>query len=140
MLVPARVLSGRRVASRPFDLADLWSDRRAVRRPRRLSEGCVTEHAHSPWTLTSKRSRKSRFSSSWTRFGGAASLSVRARGLRQARVAGHPTAERQALIDLAAVCVALAARLPAPRLALAESDRGPRAPRSPSTHTRPRAA
>jgi len=71
---------------------------------------------------------------------GAASLSVRARGLRQARVAGHPAAERQALIDLAAVCVALAARLPAPRVALAESDRGPRAPRSPSTHTRPRAA
>jgi hypothetical protein len=70
---------------------------------------------------------------------GATSLSVRARGLRQARVAGDPAAERQALIDLAAVCVALAARLPAPRLALADG-RGPRATRSPSTRTRPRAA
>jgi hypothetical protein len=71
---------------------------------------------------------------------GAASLPVRARGLRQARVAGDAAAERQALIDLAAVCVALAARIPAPRLALAESDRRPRATGSRSTRTRIRAA
>jgi hypothetical protein len=69
---------------------------------------------------------------------GAASLPARASGLRQARVAGDAAAERQALIDLAAVCVALAARIPAPRLA--QSDRRPRATGSRSTRTRRRVA
>jgi hypothetical protein len=54
---------------------------------------------------------------------GAASLPARATGLRHARAAGDAPAERQALIDLAAACVALAARIPAPRRALADSDR-----------------
>ncbi len=71
---------------------------------------------------------------------GAASLPARASGLRQARVAGDAAAERQALIDLAAVCVALAARIPAPRLALAQSDRRARATGSRSTRTRRRVA
>jgi hypothetical protein len=70
---------------------------------------------------------------------GAASLPVRAGGLRQARVAGDAAAERQALIDLAAVCVALAARIALPRLGLTESHRV-RASRSRSTRARRRAA
>ena len=52
---------------------------------------------------------------------GAASLPARARALQGARVAGDQAAERQALIDLAAACVASAAKLPAPSKALAES-------------------
>jgi hypothetical protein len=71
---------------------------------------------------------------------GAASLPARARGLQQARVVGDGAAERQALIDLAAVCVALAARVPAPRVALAETGARARATRSRSTRTRARAA
>lgn len=51
---------------------------------------------------------------------GAAPLPVRARALQGARAAGDRAAERQALIDLAAACVASAAQLPAPRKALAE--------------------
>jgi hypothetical protein len=70
---------------------------------------------------------------------GAASLPARASGLRQARVAGAAAAERQALIDLAAVCVALAARGPAPRVALAETGARAQATRSRSTRTRARA-
>ena len=71
---------------------------------------------------------------------GAASLPARARGLQQARVAGDAAAERQALIDLAAVCVALAARVPAPRVALAETGARAQATRSRSTRTRAHAA
>ena len=52
---------------------------------------------------------------------GTTPLSVRARALRSARTAGDRAAERQALIDLAATCIASAATLPAPRRALAES-------------------
>ncbi len=51
---------------------------------------------------------------------GSAPLAVRARALSAANAAGDRAAERQALIDLAAACVARAARLPAPRLALTE--------------------
>ena len=51
---------------------------------------------------------------------GAIPLPVRARALRGARMAGDRAAERQALIDLAAACIASAAMLPAPRKALAE--------------------
>lgn len=61
---------------------------------------------------------------------GAPSLPARATSLRHARAAADAAAERQALIDLAAACVALAARLPAPRRALAESDRRPRTAQS----------
>jgi hypothetical protein len=65
---------------------------------------------------------------------GAPSLPARATGLRHARAAGDAAAERQALIDLAAACAALAARIPAPRRALADtSDRAPRAAQSRST-------
>jgi hypothetical protein len=71
---------------------------------------------------------------------GAASLPARARGLRQARVAGDAAAERQALIDLAAVCIALAARVPAPRVALADTGVRAQATRSRSTRSRARAA
>ena len=46
---------------------------------------------------------------------GSAPLAVRARALRDARAACDPPAERQALIDLAAACVACAAQLPAPQ-------------------------
>ena len=49
-------------------------------------------------------------------------LAPRARALRQARAAGVEQAQRQALIDLAAACVALAARLPAPIQALNERE------------------
>ena len=51
---------------------------------------------------------------------GATPLPVRARALRGARTAGDRAAERQALIDLAAACIAPAATQPAPRKALAE--------------------
>lgn len=51
---------------------------------------------------------------------GATPLPVRARALQGARSAGDQAAERQALIDLAAACIASAATLPAPRKALAE--------------------
>ena len=61
---------------------------------------------------------------------GAASLPARATGLRHARAAGDAPAERQALIDLAAACVALAARIPAPRRALAGRDPRPRTAQS----------
>jgi len=67
---------------------------------------------------------------------GAASLPTRARGLRQARAAGHAPAERQALIDLAATCVALAARIPAPHVALAETESRVHPARSPSPRRR----
>lgn len=49
-------------------------------------------------------------------------LAPRARALRQARAAGVEQAQRQALIDLAAACVAMAARLPAPIQALNERE------------------
>jgi hypothetical protein len=51
---------------------------------------------------------------------GATPLPVRARALQGSRAAGDRAAERRALIDLAAACVASAAALPAPRKALAE--------------------
>lgn len=41
-------------------------------------------------------------------------LAPRARALQQARTSGDQRAQRQALIDLAAACVAIAARLPTP--------------------------
>ena len=85
------------------------------------------------------RLRKARFQLELDENRGAASLPVRAGGLRQARVAGDAAAERQALIDLAAVCVALAARVPLPRLGLTESHRG-RAGRSRAMRARRRAA
>ncbi len=50
-------------------------------------------------------------------------LSTRARAVNQARVAGDEPAYRQALLDLASCCVALAAELEPPRKALAESSR-----------------
>ena len=50
---------------------------------------------------------------------GSAPLSVPARALRGARAACDRPAERQALIDLAAACVACAPQLPAPRIAFA---------------------
>jgi len=71
---------------------------------------------------------------------GAASLPARARALRQARLAVDAAAERQALIDLAAVCVALAARVPGPRVALAETGARAQATRSRSRRSRSRAA
>jgi hypothetical protein len=71
---------------------------------------------------------------------GAASLQARARGLRQARVAGDGAAERQALIDLAAVCIALAARAPGPRVALAQTGARAQATRPRSRHSRARVA
>jgi hypothetical protein len=71
---------------------------------------------------------------------GAPSLQARARGLRQARVAGDAAAERQALIDLAAVCVALAARAPGPRVALAQTGARAQATRARSKRNRARAA
>jgi hypothetical protein len=52
---------------------------------------------------------------------GATPLPVRARALRGARTAGDRAAERQALIDLAAACIASAAALPALRKGLAET-------------------
>jgi hypothetical protein len=45
---------------------------------------------------------------------GVPALAPRAQALRQARASGDQQAQRQALIDLAAACVAMAARLPAP--------------------------
>jgi hypothetical protein len=47
-------------------------------------------------------------------------LAPRARALQQARASGDEQAQRQALIDLAAACIAIAARLPAPTHALDE--------------------
>ena len=47
-------------------------------------------------------------------------LTPRARALQKARASGDQRAQRQALIDLAAACVAMAARLPAPVHALNE--------------------
>jgi hypothetical protein len=62
---------------------------------------------------------------------GSAPLPVRVRALGAASAAGDRAAERQALIDLAAACMARASRLPAPRLALAELEaRNGRNPRS----------
>ncbi len=48
-------------------------------------------------------------------------LSTRARAISQARAASNEPAYRQALLDLASCCVALAAELEPPRKALAES-------------------
>ena len=50
-------------------------------------------------------------------------LTSRARALQQARASGDQQAQRQALIDLAAACVAIAARLPAPVHALNQLER-----------------
>jgi len=62
---------------------------------------------------------------------GVTPLPVRARALQGARAARDRAAERQALIDLAAACIASAAKLPAPRNALAEVQTRTRAtPRS----------
>ena len=58
-------------------------------------------------------------------------LTPRARALQQARASGDQRAQRQALIDLAAVCVAMAARLPAPVHALSELERRATIPRLP---------
>jgi histidine ammonia-lyase len=50
-------------------------------------------------------------------------LGTRARAVRQARAAGDEPAYRQALLDLASCCVALAAELEPPRRALADGGR-----------------
>jgi len=47
-------------------------------------------------------------------------LAPRARALQEARASGDQQAQRQALIDLAAVCIAMAGRIPAPINALDE--------------------
>ena len=71
---------------------------------------------------------------------GSPPLPVRARALQGARVAGDRAAERQALIDLAAACVASAAQLPAPHKALAEIQARPSTRRSSRTPPRRQAA
>ena len=72
---------------------------------------------------------------------GATPVPVRARALQGARTAGDQAAERQALIDLAATCIASAATLPAPRKALAEINaRNRRAARSSTKPATRRAA
>ena len=58
-------------------------------------------------------------------------LTPRARALQQARASGNQRAQRQALIDLAAACVAMAAKLPAPVHALNEFERRTTIPRLP---------
>ena len=58
-------------------------------------------------------------------------LTPRARALQQARASGDQRAQRQALIDLAAACVAMAAKLPAPVHALNELERRTTIPRLP---------
>jgi hypothetical protein len=67
-------------------------------------------------------------------------LAPRAQALQQARASGNQHAQRQALIDLAAACVAIAARLPAPIHALNElklrtTTRLPRPAKKPARHT-----
>ena len=64
-------------------------------------------------------------------------LAPRARALQQARASGDQQAQRQALIDLAAACVAMAARLPAPILALSELERRTTSPRLPRPAKKP---
>ena len=73
---------------------------------------------------------------------GVASLSPRARALQQARASGDQQAQRQALIDLAAACVAMATRLPAPIDALNRVKRTttPRLPRPAKKPARRRTA
>jgi hypothetical protein len=68
---------------------------------------------------------------------GVPSLSSRARALQQARASGDQQAQRQALIDLAAACVAMAARLPAPIDALNEVKRRTTTPRLPRPAKKP---
>jgi hypothetical protein len=63
-------------------------------------------------------------------------LTPRARALQQARASGDQRAQRQALIDLAAACVAIAARLPAPVHALNELERRTTIPRRPRSAKR----
>jgi len=66
-------------------------------------------------------------------------LAPRARALQQARASGDERAQRQALIDLAAACIAIAARLPAPIHALDELElrmTGPRLQRPAKTRSR----
>ena len=58
-------------------------------------------------------------------------LTPKARALQQARASGDQQAQRQALIDLAAACVAMAAKLPAPVHALNEFERRTTIPRLP---------
>jgi hypothetical protein len=58
-------------------------------------------------------------------------LTPRARALQQARASGDHQAQRQALIDLAAACTAMAARIPAPINALDELELRATAPRLP---------
>ena len=70
-------------------------------------------------------------------------LAPRARALQQARVSGDQQAQRQALIDLAAACVAIAATLPPPVHALNQQElraTGPHAPRQANTQSRRSAA
>jgi len=62
---------------------------------------------------------------------GAPPLAPRARALQQARASGDQQAQRQALIDLAAACIATAAGIPAPVHALDELDLRTTAPRRP---------
>jgi hypothetical protein len=66
-------------------------------------------------------------------------LAARAQALPQARASGDQHAQRQALIDLAAACVAMAARLPAPihalnQLKLRTMTRLPRPAKKPARH------
>jgi hypothetical protein len=58
-------------------------------------------------------------------------LAPRARALQEARASGDHQAQRQALIDLAAACVAMAARIPAPVHALDELELRTTTPRLP---------
>jgi hypothetical protein len=64
-------------------------------------------------------------------------LTPRARALQQARASGDQQAQRQALIDLAAACVAMAARLPAPMHALNELKLRTTTPRLPRPAKKP---
>lgn len=68
---------------------------------------------------------------------GMPSLSPRARALQQARASGDQQAQRQALIDLAAACVAMATRLPAPIHALNDVTRRTTTPRLPHPAKKP---
>jgi len=64
-------------------------------------------------------------------------LAARARALQQARASGDQQAQRQALIDVAAASIAMAARVPAPTHAFDELELGTtRVPRLAKKHAR----
>ena len=68
---------------------------------------------------------------------GVPALAPRARALQQARASSDQQAQRQALIDLAAACVAMAARLPVPIHALNELELRTTTPRLPRPAKKP---